>query len=243
MVRKFALVLGISLVVSACAQPSRFLPMVDAGSAVEEAREQKELASQYRGSLSERVNQLNGSDPFSDAERMERVRPVVERLFAAAAPWCGGRPCYRPVLLEENQGLNAHADSSRISISRTMIDLARTDAQLALVLGHELAHVLMGHTHRDFGERMAAAMFGRDDRKGDERQADYVGLYLVARAGYSPTEAVDLWRRMGAVQPAIIHGDKVHPGTAERYVALRDTVTEITAKKRRGLPLMPNTRG
>jgi predicted Zn-dependent protease len=216
--------------------------MVDAGSAVREAREQRELATQYRGSLSERVNQLNGSEATTDDERMARIRPVIERLFAAAAPWCGGQPCYRPVTLEENQGLNAHADSQRISISRTMVDLARSDEQLALVLGHELAHVLMGHIHRDFGERVAA-LFGQDLRKDDERQADYVGLYLVARAGYSPTEAVSLWRRMGAVQPAIIHGDKVHPGTAERFVALRDTAAEIADKKRRGLVLMPNTRG
>lgn len=239
MFRKFALILGISLAVSGCAQQARFLPMIDAGSAVKEAQEQSELSSRYRGTLSQRVSQLSGSQVADDGERVARLNPVINRLFAAAAPYCGGQSCYHPVLLEENQGLNAHADSKRISISRAMIDLAANDDQLALVLGHELAHVLMGHTRRDSWQRVAAA-FGNDHRKGDERQADYVGLYLVARAGYSPAEAIELWRRMGAVQPGIIHGDKVHPGTAERYVALRNTADEIAYKRRAGRSLMPN---
>lgn len=236
--RKFFVVVGAMLSISACAQSPRFMPMVDAGSAAREAREQSAMSSQFRGGLTDRLRQMHNGEVITDVDRSKRVQPVVERLFAAAAPFCPNR-CSMPIMLDDSQGLNAHADSRRISISRPMIDLADTKDQLALVLGHELAHVLLGHTHRDAWTQFAAA-FGDSIERDDERQADYVGLYLAARAGYDTDKAVNLWRRMGAVQPRIIAGDATHPGTAERFVALRNTAAEIAAKKRAGQPLMPN---
>jgi len=244
--RKLSLGLVLALVLSACAQTAPFLPMPDAGGAMKEAAAQNALSSKYRGSLGDRLRQL-GTDEASDAERRARIEPVAARLFAAAAPFCrapatkigtGGGACTHPIVFENGDGLNAHANSRRISITRAMVDLTASDDQLALVLAHELAHVLLGHTRRGMWDRVAAN-FDESVEKTDERHADYLGLYLAARAGYDAREATNLWRRMGAVLPSIIHGDHVHPGTAERFVALRRAADEIEYKRRRGLPLVP----
>ncbi len=237
--RMIILMVGVALALSACAQPSRFLPLVDAGRAAREAAAQTALATQFNGGLPERLRQMQNGEVLTDADRGARVKPVVYRLFEAAVPFCPAADCRLPVVLDDGQGLNAHADSRRIRISRAMIDLAVDDSQLALVLGHELAHVVLGHTRRDLLERLNSAFHDGIERD-DERHADYVGLYLVARAGYDVRRAVTLWRRMGAVQPHIIAGSDTHPGTAERYVALRQIVAEIEAKRRAGKPLLPN---
>lgn len=225
---------------AACAPSPRYLPMADQFSALAEAEAQRSAAAQISGSLADRVRQLSPGD-ITDEQRLARLQPVAERLFAAAAPLCRsqGIDCRFPVRLEESAVLNAHANSRFLSISRPMIDLTADDHQLALVLGHELAHVVMGHTIRDFGAQVSRVFdSGRD--KDDERQADYVGLYLTVRAGYDASRAITLWRRMGTVQPQIIHGDQIHPGTAERYVALRQTAHEIAAKRSAGRLLLPS---
>lgn len=225
---------------AACASSPRYLPMADQFSALAEAETQRNAAAQISGSLAERVRQMSPGE-ITDQQRLARLQPVADRLFAAAAPLCRpqGVDCRLPIRLEESVVLNAHANSRFLSISRPMVDLTADDHQLALVLGHELAHVVMGHTIRDFGAQLSRAFdHGRD--KNDERQADYVGLYLTVRAGFDASRAITLWRRMGTVQPQIIHGDQIHPGTAERYVALRQTAQEIAVKRAAGRPLLPN---
>lgn len=217
--------------------------MADRFSALAEAETQRAASSQFSGGVGERVRQLSPGPDITDEQRLARLQPVIQRLFAAAAPLCApqGVSCTVPVHLEDSSSLNAHASSRSLTISRPMVDLASSEAQLALVLGHELAHIVLRHTVRDFGERVSRT-FNTASDKDDERQADYVGLYLAARAGYDPGQAIKLWRRMGIAQPLIIQGDHVHPGTAERYVALRHAAEEIEAKRAAGLPLHPNMR-
>lgn len=240
--RRIRLSLAVLLMggLAACAESPRFLPTPDHLTAVAEAHEQKAASSKVSGTLVDRVRQLSPGEKADDAHRLARAQRVAARLYAAARPFFQrqGLANAYPVELEDGAVLNAHADSRHLSISRPIIDLAANDDQLALVLGHELAHLVLGHTVQDFGDRLTRA-FGSDREKDDERQADYVGLYLAVRAGYDAERGIALWRRMGIAQPLIIHGDQVHPGTAERYVALRQTAVEIHRKRTSGAPLMP----
>jgi predicted Zn-dependent protease len=75
---------------------------------------------------------------------------------------------------------------------------------------------------------------------GFETEADYVGLYIVALAGYNFAEAPNLWRRMAVLNPASIDHSKSHPSAPERFVALEGGVKEIQEKKARKQPLRPN---
>ena len=78
--------------------------------------------------------------------------------------------------------------------------------------------------------------------KRDEYEADYLGLYFAARAGYDVTKAPDLWRRWGAERPASISGRAsfAHGSSAERAVRLRHAAGEIEAKRLRAAPLVPD---
>lgn len=76
--------------------------------------------------------------------------------------------------------------------------------------------------------------------QGFESEADYVGLYHTARAGYPIAEAPKFWRRMAASNPGAIHiAGSTHPSTAVRFLALEESVKEIQRKKAAGIRLAP----
>lgn len=79
--------------------------------------------------------------------------------------------------------------------------------------------------------------------QGYEREADYLGLYFMARAGFDPTKAPEVWRRMAAEYPAAIKETflSTHPSTPERAATLEATIREINAKIRDHQSLKPST--
>jgi predicted Zn-dependent protease len=77
-----------------------------------------------------------------------------------------------------------------------------------------------------------------------ETEADYVGLYMTARAGFDIRNAASFWRRMGVEHPSSIRANHAssHPSAPYRFVSLDKTVEEIERKKAAGLPLRPELR-
>ena len=156
--------------------------------------------------------------------------------------------------------VNAFADGKRIMVAAGMMRFATSDDELAVVVGHEIAHNLMAHLDKQRGNaaigfvfdllfaglgvntqgafsNMAAAAYSSEF----EAEADYVGLYLTARAGFPIAEAPDFWRRMGVAHPGSIKSSHMasHPATPERFLALDLTVKEINEKRAAGTPLIP----
>ncbi len=110
----------------------------------------------------------------------------------------------------------------KIGVHSGLLDVAETDAQLAAVLGHEMAHVLAQHSNErisasqvaDLALLIADATTDMDPQilaglglgahyglilpysRAHESEADLIGLDLMARAGFDPREAVLLWRNM-----------------------------------------------
>ena len=106
--------------------------------------------------------------------------------------------------------------------------LELTDDEVAMVMGHEIAHALREHARERMGKSMAtnglsrlggaliSGYFGIDSRltdavaqqgaqlltlkfsREDESEADLVGMELAARAGYNPRAGVSLWQKMSA---------------------------------------------
>jgi predicted Zn-dependent protease len=74
---------------------------------------------------------------------------------------------------------------------------------------------------------------------GFEREADYVGAYYAARAGYDTKSTEEIWRRMALVHPHSILSGRTHPIAAVRFLQIQKTTAEIEEKKRRGQPLNP----
>jgi hypothetical protein len=146
--------------------------------------------------------------------RLELELPFVEGCFSPAA-----------VMLADVE--NAWATQSGVLlVTSGMLSFAARDDELAVVLGHEVAHHVLGHVW---------------SRPVYEQDADYLGLYLAARAGYDISVAPGFWERFGRTVPFSLD-QRVwysHPGSPERAIALRSAVSEIRAKRERGVPLAP----
>lgn len=168
--------------------------------------------------------------------------------------------CDFGLLYEASDGVNAFADGDNIIISRGIMNFARDDNELALVIGHELAHNTHKHVATSRGNavlgtilgaatsvaigvdvtQLGAAIGGAVNSQSFESEADYVGLYYTARAGYNIDDAPNLWRRIGASNPGAIHlAGSSHPSTAKRFLALDAAVKEIKEKQAKSRPLLP----
>lgn len=86
-----------------------------------------------------------------------------------------------------------------------------------------------------------AQIGGQSFSKRFEQEADYISVYMLARAGVDTDGLSTLWRRMGADNPSRVKqgwGDS-HPSTAKRVLALEQAHAEVRAKQELGCPLIP----
>lgn len=176
-----------------------------------------------------------------------------------------GTACDYEVNLLDRSELNAYANGRAVFVTKGMMGFVESDEELALIIGHELAHNSENHMRSkqmnsmlgalagaaigaaignpniasdfaDLGGEVGASMFSQEF----EAEADYVGLYFAGRAGYETAEAADLWRRMGVEHPSAI--DLVgssHPSTAMRFLSIEEAAKEFSRKRREGQALVP----
>jgi Zn-dependent protease with chaperone function len=201
----------------------------------------------------------NGSKPVQVMVRRDGV-DTLRTVYPVLA-------CAIPIRYVSDQTANAYTDYDKIVIQAGILRVTKSDADLAVIIGHELAHVTMGHygkklqnailgavggvmvdvafaaasmpTHGVFMryfEKVGARAFGVEF----EREADYVGAYYAARAGYDISDTEEVWRRFGREDPASIRLATTHPISAVRFVQMQKVIAEIAEKKRLGLPLLPN---
>lgn len=170
------------------------------------------------------------------------------------------KQCRYVEALVDNGAVNAFADGSKVMVTTGMMRFAETDQELALVVSHEIAHNLMDHmvakrTNAAGGmvlDILAAAagintggafsqMAGNMNSKAFEAEADYVGMYILARAGFPLEGSANFWRRMAAEQPKSIASghSATHPATPERYVAIENAIMEIQQKRAALADLVP----
>ncbi len=167
--------------------------------------------------------------------------------------------CDQNVELALEDDLNAYADGDSIYITRRMLRFTDTDKELTLVIAHELAHNIMNHVSKQRQNYSLGALLdlaalsqgvdtsgmfgdltGKAYSQAFEAEADYVGMYLMARTNMDLDGASNFWRRMAVESPASIDSHSAsHPATAERFLALEQAIKEINEKKRAGLPLNP----
>jgi predicted Zn-dependent protease len=76
-----------------------------------------------------------------------------------------------------------------------------------------------------------------------EQEADYVGLYFMATAGFKIDDAPLFWRRMATNNSQAISMKSSHPTTPDRFVAIESTVKEINQKIANNQPLKPEMKG
>ena len=148
----------------------------------------------------------------------------VGRRIAAVA----NKPGYNWefAVIQDDKQINAFAlPGGKVAIFTGILKHTKTEAGLATVIAHEIAHALQRHgaerMSRGMIEQVAqlAAMGGAASgvidsqvamgamsvfglgvslphNRRQESEADYIGLQLMAKAGYDPQEAIGFWERM-----------------------------------------------
>lgn len=147
--------------------------------------------------------------------------------------------CGYKIRLSMSSNINAYADGRNITVTTGMMNFVESDDELALIIGHELAHNTMGHIRKIVTNIILSGLSTKYTRPF-ESEADYVGMYYLVRAGFSPDNVEDVWRRLGVVNPKSVARAKSHPSYPDRYLRLAATRDEIRAKQEAGEPLIPN---
>jgi predicted Zn-dependent protease len=120
------------------------------------------------------------------------------------------------------------------------------------VLAHEIAHNVLSHSQNARLRAMLNAFLGATtgaspeasvpfQRRSLEARADYVGAFIMARAGYDVQAIKQFWRRLESLRTRenTPEMDVSHPTTAERLAAFDVTLKEIEEKRDRGELLQP----
>ena len=191
---------------------------------------------------------LVGAAPLMPNARVQRYVNNVGRWLASQTerpdlPWQFG-------VLEAPQ-VNAFAvPGGTVFITRGLLEKMGSEAELAGVLGHEIAHVLRKHHLKAIqkgalaslsGDAAGAAltnvnsdarkklvgfgteMYSRGLDKGDELEADRLGVVIAARAGYDAyglPSVLQTLQGMNAADSALALMFKTHPAPGERLDAL-----------------------
>ncbi len=154
-----------------------------------------------------------------------RLRTIAERIIPYTDDWNPRAKGWKwEVNLLGSSQINAFCmPGGKIAFYYGILEkLQLNDDEVAMIMGHEMAHALREHARERMGKTMAtrgaielgAAIFGLGNAgrlaadmggqlltlkfgREDESEADLVGMELAARAGYNPRAGVSLWNKMG----------------------------------------------
>lgn len=176
---------------------------------------------------------------LTNASRAGPVRVTLERAGALVDhDLIPERGCRSQVQLETADSNNAGADGMMISIGLEAAAAAKDDDELAVSIAHEMAHNILNHRRRldragvSLDDRSPGPDGAREIRKTED-EADLLGLYLMARAGFDIDVAPAYWERLSGA------GDATHAGGAERRAMTQTIVDDIAGKRARGEALAP----
>ncbi len=228
-------------------KPSSVRNLVPAGALENQAaREYEQLKRQAS------VRRALGPDDHPQVKRLRaiaaRMIPFVERFNPRARQWRW------EVNLIGSKQVNAFCmPGGKIAFYTGILDtLKLTDDEVAMVMGHEIAHALREHARArmaksqitqlganllgelvgggryagafQIGGNLLSLKFSRDD----ESEADVVGLELAARGGFDPRAGVSLWQKMAAANSrAPLEFLSTHPAGDNRIKEIEKHLAEV----------------
>jgi predicted Zn-dependent protease len=166
----------------------------------------------------------------------------VSRRLLQAIP---NRPRVSFLYAAGESSVNAGATFGKIVVTEGMLRFVRSDDELAMILGHELAHLTQGHVSRgamnntllgigsiiagafipggDAATSLVGQLFLNHFNQDQEHAADRVGLQYAYDAGYDPVVAAGVMRRMAEEVPETASSGffSSHPSSLERFETLQ----------------------
>lgn len=194
--------------------------------------------------------QLKTAKISKDPVLNKRIQTVGARIAAASGLGATG---WEYVLFQDDQPNAFVIPGKKVGINTGLFKVVKNDDQLAAVMGHETAHVLGKHAAERASQQMATqgvlgvavgATSGNAQKaissygglgaqlglllpysRKHESEADRIGVDLVAKAGYRPSAAVEVWQNMMALNsgapPELL---STHPSDKTRIKDLQDYI-------------------
>lgn len=191
-----------------------------------------------------------------DPAMLARVQDISRKLIAQTPVFRADASTWRwEVNVFQGDQINAFCMAGgKIGVYAGLINkLQLTDAEIAAVMGHEIAHALREHVREQvslqyaaqlpglllsiftgsqalgqLGDMVSDVTLGLPRSREAESEADEMGVELAARAGYDPRAAITLWQKMtrhGNGSPAEFLS--THPSSATRERDLARTSERV----------------
>lgn len=183
----------------------------------------EQAAAQQFRQMAREAQQKNQLAP-PEHPQVVRLRAIAQRIIPFAPAWNPrARDWKWDVQLFGSAQVNAFCmPGGKIAFYWGILSkLQLNDDEVAMIMGHEVAHALREHARERMGKQAAtrlganivSSLFGLGQlgdlavgmgaqlltlkfSRDDETEADLVGLELAARAGYNPEAGVTLWQKM-----------------------------------------------
>jgi predicted Zn-dependent protease len=209
------------------------------------SEEMNQMANQAYSELkaeAQKQDKLN-----KNAALTNRVRAIANRLEPQTSVFRADAPGWNwEVNVLDSEQLNAFCmPGGKIMFYSGLIQaLDLSDDEIAVVMGHEIAHALREHSREQMSQALAAqtaigvgaallglgrgsadlaatgyqALLATKFSRNDESEADRIGLELSARAGYDPRAGVTLWQKMMRANEGAAPPELLssHPASANR---------------------------
>ena len=187
-----------------------------------------------------------------------RLNRIVSRIGNRIAKASGAKFNWEFNVIKNDEMVNAFClPGGKVAVYTGIIKVAKNEAGLAAIMGHEVAHATLKHGSERVSQAMAAQLgvslaalsfenaahrdlivgalgvgttFGvlMPFSRKHETEADVVGLRYMAKAGYAPAEAVLLWQRMAALGGAKTPEIlSTHPAPLKRSELLRSKLPSV----------------
>ena len=186
---------------------------------------------------------------------LKRVRTIAQRLVAQANTWNERAPKWQwEVNVIRSDDINAWCmPGGKIVVYTGLVNkLQLSDDEIAMIVGHEMAHALREHAREQIAKQTAtgagisivSSIFGLGElgntvanagaqllvlkfSRNDETEADLVGLEMAARAGYNPQASISLWKKMMANDAGKGGFLSTHPSGQDRIKRLQANVGKV----------------
>jgi metalloendopeptidase OMA1, mitochondrial len=197
--------------------------------------------------------ELKANEPIERNQQLNQVMRTVAKRVADAS----GKNFDWEFTLFDSKEVNAFClPGGKVGVYTGILPVAKTNAGLAAILGHEIGHAVARHS----GERMSQEilvsgvlvsvqrLLGDSQKKpyvmaalglgakfgvmlpysrAQEAEADLIGLKYMVRAGYDPNEAVTLWERMAALGGTPPEMLSSHPDPLRRAAAIKSEISMV----------------